>query len=104
MRRREVRAELRRQVRAKLRPPVQLRPVPVRQEPVRQERRRVREPRRRLAVPLGPNLMHDLETRDGVTLKLIEPRLGVPADATGEAWCGLRPGARPGLFELEKSE
>jgi putative spermidine/putrescine transport system ATP-binding protein len=56
---------------------------------------------RRLAVPLGPNLMHDLETRDGVTLKLVEPRLGVRADATGEAWCGLRPGARPGLFHPE---
>jgi putative spermidine/putrescine transport system ATP-binding protein len=57
---------------------------------------------RRLAVPLGPNLMHDLETHDGVTLKLVEPRLGVPADATGETWCGVRPGARPGLFESEK--
>jgi putative spermidine/putrescine transport system ATP-binding protein len=57
---------------------------------------------RRLAVPLGPNLMHDLETHDGVTLKLVEPRLGVPPDPTGETWCGLRPGARPGLFELEK--
>jgi hypothetical protein len=45
--------------------------------------------------------MHDLETRDGVTLKLVEPRLGVRADATGEAWCGLRPGARPGLFHPE---
>jgi putative spermidine/putrescine transport system ATP-binding protein len=53
---------------------------------------------RRLAVPLGPNVMHDLETRDGVTLKLVEPRLGVPTDTTAEAWCGLRPGARPGLF------
>jgi putative spermidine/putrescine transport system ATP-binding protein len=53
---------------------------------------------RRLTVPLGPNMMHDLETRDGVTLKLVEPRLGAPADTTGEAWCGLRPGARPGLF------
>ncbi|HEU4371444.1 MAG TPA: ABC transporter ATP-binding protein [Methylomirabilota bacterium] len=57
---------------------------------------------RRLAVPLGPNLMYDLETRDGVTLKLVEPRLGVPADMTGEAWCGLRAGARPGLFQPEK--
>jgi putative spermidine/putrescine transport system ATP-binding protein len=57
---------------------------------------------RRLAVPLGPNLMHDLETRDGVTVKLVEPRLGVPASATEEAWCGLRPGARPGLFPSER--
>jgi hypothetical protein len=53
-------------------------------------------------VQLGPNLMHDLETRDGVTLKLVEARLGVVADLTGEAWCGLRPGARPGLFRSEK--
>src|SRR4030095_11321828 len=37
-----------------------------------------------------------------VTLKLVEPRLGVPPDPTGETWCGLRPRARPGLFELEK--
>jgi putative spermidine/putrescine transport system ATP-binding protein len=53
---------------------------------------------RRLAVPLGPNLIHDLETRDGVTLKLVEPRRASAADTSGEAWCGLRPDARPGLF------
>jgi ABC-type Fe3+/spermidine/putrescine transport system ATPase subunit len=56
--------------------------------------------RRRLAVPLGPNTMHDLETHDGATLKLVEPRLGLPVDMTGEAWCGLRPEARPGLFHV----
>jgi putative spermidine/putrescine transport system ATP-binding protein len=55
--------------------------------------------RRRLAVPLGPNTMHDLETRDGATLKLVEPRLGVSGEMSGEAWCGLRPEARPGLFD-----
>ena len=54
---------------------------------------------RRLAVPLGPNTMHDLETHDGATLKLVEPRHGVPVDIGGEGWCGLRPGARPGLFD-----
>jgi putative spermidine/putrescine transport system ATP-binding protein len=56
---------------------------------------------RRLAVPLGPNMVHDLETRDGVTLKLVEPRRASAADMTGEAWCGLRPDARPGLFDKE---
>ena len=53
---------------------------------------------RRLAVPLGPNTIHDLETRDGVTLKLVEPRHGAPGEPGGEAWCGLSPDARPALF------
>jgi putative spermidine/putrescine transport system ATP-binding protein len=58
---------------------------------------------RRLAVPLGPNTMHDLETRDGITLKLVEPRRGPAVEMTGEAWCGLRPEARPGLFDVTTS-
>jgi len=58
---------------------------------------------RRLSVPLGPNTMHDLETRDGVTLKLVEPRGAPSAETTGEAWCGLRPNARPGLFDVTTS-
>jgi putative spermidine/putrescine transport system ATP-binding protein len=53
---------------------------------------------RRLAVPLGPNTVHDLETRDGVTLKLVEPRLGMTPAPDGDTWCGLRPDARPALF------
>jgi len=57
--------------------------------------------RRRLAVPLGPNTMHDLETHDGSTLKLVEPRLGRPVETTAEAWCGLRPDACPGLYKEE---
>src|SRR5262249_1872075 len=48
---------------------------------------------RRLSVPLGPNTMHDLETRDGATLKLVEPRLGPGGDTKEEVWCGLRPEA-----------
>jgi putative spermidine/putrescine transport system ATP-binding protein len=55
---------------------------------------------RRLAVPLGPNTVHDLETHNGVTLKLVEPRRGAPVQMTGEAWCGVRPEARPGLFDV----
>jgi putative spermidine/putrescine transport system ATP-binding protein len=58
---------------------------------------------RRLSVPLGPNTMHDLETCDGVTLKLVEPRAASPPDTTGQAWCGLRPDARPGLFDITTS-
>jgi len=58
---------------------------------------------RRLAVPLGPNTMHDLETGDGVTLKLLEPRLGPSVEPTGDAWCGLRPDARPRLFDAATS-
>src|SRR5881397_2616920 len=55
---------------------------------------------RRLAVPLGPNTVHDLATPQGVTLKLVEPRLGPSVEPTGDAWCGLRPDARPGLFDI----
>jgi hypothetical protein len=47
--------------------------------------------------------MHDLETHDGSTLKLVEPRLGRPVETTAEAWCGLRPDACPGLFDLATS-
>ena len=54
---------------------------------------------RRLAVPLGPSVVHDLQARDGTALKLVEPRLGALDGSAGEAWCGLRPEARPTLFE-----
>jgi len=60
--------------------------------------------RRRLAVPLGPNTVHDLETPDGTTLKLVEPRLGRPVETATEVWCGLRADARPGVFELATSK
>ena len=59
---------------------------------------------RRLAVPLGPNTVHDLETRDGVTLKLVEPRRGDSVETTGEAWCGVLPEARLGLFDAPNGE
>ena len=47
--------------------------------------------------------MHDLQTRDGATLKLVEPRIGVPEEMTAEAWCGLRPEAQPTLFDRATS-
>jgi putative spermidine/putrescine transport system ATP-binding protein len=53
---------------------------------------------RRLTVPMGPSAVHDLQARDGTTLKLVEPRLGAMMDGAGEAWCGLRPEARPAIF------
>jgi putative spermidine/putrescine transport system ATP-binding protein len=58
---------------------------------------------RRLAVPLGPNTIHDLETRNGTTLKLVEARLGVPVETSTEAWCAVRPDARLALFDRPTS-
>jgi putative spermidine/putrescine transport system ATP-binding protein len=55
--------------------------------------------RRRLALPLGPNMMHDMEMHDGAPLKLVEPRRGAPVETEGETWCGVRAEARPGLFD-----
>jgi putative spermidine/putrescine transport system ATP-binding protein len=59
--------------------------------------------RRRLAMPIGPNAIHDLETRDGATLKLAEPRLGTFADTGSHAWCAVMPKARVALFEAAQS-
>lgn len=56
--------------------------------------------RRRLAVPIGPNAIHDLEMRDGTTLKLAEPRLGRSTVSGHAAWCAIKPEARPAIFEL----
>jgi len=54
--------------------------------------------RRRFAMPIGPSAVHDLETRDGTTIKLVEPRVGGVSDAGGDAWCALRPEVRPAVF------
>jgi putative spermidine/putrescine transport system ATP-binding protein len=59
--------------------------------------------RRRLAVPIGANAIHDLETRDGTTLKLAEPRVGTLADTGSHAWCAIMPKARVALFEAAES-
>jgi len=53
-----------------------------------------------LSVPLGPDVVHDLEAADGTALKLVERRAGL-AHPTGEAWCGLAAGAAPALFAAE---
>ncbi|HXG05551.1 MAG TPA: ABC transporter ATP-binding protein [Candidatus Binatia bacterium] len=59
--------------------------------------------RHRFTLPLGPNIMRDMETRDGTTVKLVEPRHGMPEEVSRETWCGLRTGARPSLFEQPTS-
>ncbi len=52
-----------------------------------------------LVVPLGATAIWDLETEDGTRLKLSDRRVGAPAVNGGAIWCGLRPDARPALFE-----
>jgi putative spermidine/putrescine transport system ATP-binding protein len=49
-----------------------------------------------LSLPLGGQLMHEVRTADGTTLKIAEPRLTA---ATGSRLhCGLAADARPSLF------
>jgi putative spermidine/putrescine transport system ATP-binding protein len=54
--------------------------------------------RLRLAVPLGPDLVFDLETADGATVKVSGPRAGAPDLTPGPVWIGLVDHARPSLF------
>ncbi len=56
---------------------------------------------RRLLVPLGANVVHDLLARDGSTLKLVEARIGQDADAGPQLFCGLRPQACPAVFAAD---
>ncbi len=51
-----------------------------------------------LSLPLGAHVVHQVITREQVALKVSAPRHGVAAAPTGQAWCGLRPDARPSLF------
>jgi putative spermidine/putrescine transport system ATP-binding protein len=50
-----------------------------------------------LSLPLGAQLVHEARTRDGVALKIVEPRLHVVASGP-RAFCALAPDARPTLF------
>jgi len=50
-----------------------------------------------LSLPLGSQLVHEARTGDGVALKIVEPRLALPAPA-GRVYCGLTADARPSLF------
>jgi putative spermidine/putrescine transport system ATP-binding protein len=50
-----------------------------------------------LSLPLGPQIVHEARTTDGVMLKIVEPRLRGTAAAT-RGFCALAPDARPSLF------
>jgi putative spermidine/putrescine transport system ATP-binding protein len=50
-----------------------------------------------LSLPLGSQIVHEARTADGVVLKIVEPRLRAPIDAT-RGFCALAPDARPSLF------
>ena len=50
-----------------------------------------------LSLPLGSQLVHEVCTADGVSVKIVEPRLTTPAPA-GRLYCGLSADARPSLF------
>jgi putative spermidine/putrescine transport system ATP-binding protein len=56
----------------------------------------------RLSVPVGPSVVRDLVTRDGATLKLIEPRLSGGDELPASLWCGMRPEAQPSLFDADE--
>ncbi|MFM9885156.1 MAG: ABC transporter ATP-binding protein [Burkholderiales bacterium] len=58
--------------------------------------------RRRFALPIGANTIHDLEIEGGATLKIVERRSGVIVDANEELWCGLRTEARPSVFPADQ--
>jgi putative spermidine/putrescine transport system ATP-binding protein len=55
----------------------------------------------RLSVPLGSSVVRDLEAKDATALKLLEPRLAAALEPEGDLWCGLKPEARPALFEAQ---
>ncbi|MFM2421712.1 MAG: hypothetical protein RL291_242 [Pseudomonadota bacterium] len=57
----------------------------------------------RLAVPMGPQSIHELETGDGVRLKLIEPRSGSPRQPGSNVWLGLRAGAEVSVYPLSSA-
>jgi len=50
-----------------------------------------------LSLPIGSQLVHEARTTEGTALKIVEPRLAVPA-TTGRNFCGLTAEARPSLF------
>jgi putative spermidine/putrescine transport system ATP-binding protein len=58
--------------------------------------------RHRLSVPLGSSVVRDLEAKDADALKLLEPRLGAASELADELWCGLKPEARPALFQAQE--
>ncbi|MCC2651789.1 MAG: transporter ATP-binding protein [Microvirga sp.] len=53
-----------------------------------------------MVVPLGPTSIYDLEMPGGQRIKLAERRIGAPTVDVGAIYCGLRPEARPALFDV----
>lgn len=53
---------------------------------------------RRLSVPTGAQVIHEVEANGGTVLKVIEPRVGAVREGSGAAWCGIRDGAAPAVF------
>lgn len=53
---------------------------------------------RRLSVPTGAQVIHEVEANGGAVLKVIEPRVGAVREGSGAAWCGVRDGAAPAVF------
>jgi hypothetical protein len=52
---------------------------------------------------MGPQSIHELETGDGVRLKLIEPRSGSPRQPGSNVWLGLRAGAEVSVYPLSSA-
>jgi putative spermidine/putrescine transport system ATP-binding protein len=50
-----------------------------------------------LSLPIGAQLVHDMRTADGTSLKIVEARTPT-STAGGRLYCGLAAGARPTLF------
>lgn len=59
--------------------------------------------RHRLAMPMGPQTIHELEHGSGNTLKVVEQRIGAPRQAGGAVWLGVRPDAVPSVFSSPSS-
>lgn len=51
-----------------------------------------------LSLPLGPNIVHQVHTRDQIALKVSASRSGQAHPTQDPAWCGVRADARPSIF------
>jgi hypothetical protein len=56
--------------------------------------------RHRLAMPIGPQTIHEVELAGGQAVKVIEARSGSPRILGAEAWLALRSGAIPSVFPV----
>jgi putative spermidine/putrescine transport system ATP-binding protein len=59
--------------------------------------------RHRLAMPMGPQTIHELEHGRGNTIKVVEQRVGAPRQAGNAVWLGVRPDAVPSVFATPSS-